>query len=95
MRLAKVFFGRSRRFAAFAWDTFGWQPRSDILGALDFCGVAVVVHFLVDGLAANGFGPGLRGVAVGALLAMAQPASGTEAHASPASPGEISFTHNK
>ena len=74
-------------------QALGRQAGGDVLGALDFVRVAVLIDLLRRGRAADGLGAGLGGVAVGLLLAMAQAAAGAEAHAAPA-PGKISVTHN-
>src|SRR5207244_2845465 len=78
MRLAKILFAGGRRFGGFARQALGGQAGGDIFGALNFGGVAAIVDPVTDGLAADGFGAGLGGLAV-RPLGMAQAATGAEA----------------
>ena len=66
---------------------FGRQAGGDIFGALDFLRVAMIVNLFRRRRAADGFGAGLGGVAVGALrLAVSQPAAGAETHSAAPAP---------
>ena len=89
--LAEIAFGYGR-LGRFLRQSFRGQTGGDVLRALDFVGMAVVIDLVLNWRAAHGFGARLTGVTVLALLAMAQTARRTKTHTA-AAPGKISVTH--
>ena len=73
--LAEIAFACTRRFRRFLGQTLGRQAGGDILGALDFLRVALLIQLLGRGRAAHRLGASLGGFALGALLSMSQPAA--------------------
>jgi hypothetical protein len=94
IRLAKLAFAGISRGMGFRGGSFGRQTGGDILSLIDFMGVSPLVDFVLGGLVGDDLGAGLDGVAIGALLDVAQSAGGAEAHPTAAPPGEISVTHS-
>ena len=91
--LAEAAFVRQRRFWGFLGRALRGQAGGDVFGALNFVSMAVVVHLILHGGAADGLGAGLRGVAVRALLAVTQPAGRAKTHAAAPPSGKISVSH--
>src|SRR5215471_7822471 len=93
VRLAEIALGcRPRRRVA--RKSLGRQAGGEVLRALYLATMAVVIHLFLGVQSADGFRTSLCRLAIGALLAVAQPAAGAEPHSAPAT-GKTSVTHNK
>ena len=93
IRFAEIAFGGTGGSGCVRRRSLGWQARGDILGALDFVQMPVLIDLVRRGRAVDRVRASLDGIAVGVLLSVSQPAAGAKAHAAPP-PGKASVTHN-